>query len=451
VNSDQRTVLFVSHAYPEDNVFAGWLADRLMVEGYDSWIDLRALKGGERIWPEAEKAIRDRAFRFLYVLSSASNTKEGTLQELELAKKIASAKGWSDFVIPLVVDDLRPADFNIRLTQLRPIEFFKGWGAGLADLLAKLESVNAPKTSSPEAAAHSWRSRVSGADRLRPVPERLYSNLLPLLHIPPRMFAFPRPEGSDPFQLASEATRPLAYSGTSLYSFETDPSQIHASLRGAKSLSIETARTRPREDPGRAHFDAMTALVRSTWEFGVRGKGLLAYEMANKKQCLFFPQNLTPDRVGFKTPDFDSWRSVTGISQGSFWHYGMSAYVREFDDLQLAIAAHVVFSDDGTTPWPSHEQQHRARRRIGRFWWNAKWRDLLLAATSWLAGGADVIRLECGSGERLEVGAVPTIVEAPFQFDHGPAIFDEDLPEVDEGFDPDTSEELADDDGLSEV
>lgn len=449
--SDHCTQLFVSHAYPEDNVFAGWLSDRLNVEGYDTWIDLRALKGGERIWPEVERAVREKAFRFLYVLSSTSNAKDGTLQELELARKVASLNGHEDFVIPLVIDDLRPAEFNIRLTQLRPIDFSKGWGSGFADLLAKLDSVDTPKTVSPETAAHSWRARVSGADRLRYTPERLYSNLFSFRRVPRRMFAFSIPQGSYIDELAGEAAHPLVRSGDQIFSFESDPSRIHRLLEGCTMTPVETVLARPREDPGRAHFDAFVALVRASWEVALTRRGLALYEMANKRKCFFFPKDLAPDRVAFSTQDVASRRSLTGVSRGAFWHYGVTAYIRAYQGLHLALSSHVVFSDDGATPWQSHELLHKARRRIGRHWWNDKWRDLLLAATSWLANGSDVIGFDVSSAERLEVSAIPLTLEAPFRYEHGTPSSDETHVEEEGELDPDVPEGCDDDGDHVEV
>jgi hypothetical protein len=432
--------LFVSHAYPEDNAFAGWLADRLAVEGYETWIDLQALKGGERIWPEVELAVRENAFRFLYVLSATSNAKDGTLQELELARKVAATLGCGDFVIPLVIDDLRPSDFNIRLTQLRPIIFSSGWAAGLSELLAKLESVNAPRTTSPEAAARAWRVRMSGAEKISQSPERLYTNLLPLRHIPSRMFSFPISDGADVERVTGEAACPLVVSGNTLYSFEEDPSLIHPSLRGPR-VRVETAASRPHDEPGRSHFDALTALIRTSWECALLKRGLRLYPMANKRRCLFFPVNLAPNRVHFATPDITSWRSLTGVSRGAYWHFGMTAYVRDFGGLNLAIGSHVVSSDDGITPWSSDTAQHRARRRIAKNWWNDRWRDLLLAAASWMAEDGEAISFEVAAGEQLEIAATPKIVEAPFRFEHDPssavgARTDEERPRDDAQNDP---------------
>ncbi len=39
--------IFISHANPEDNYFASWLATKLNLLGYEVWCDTEELKGGE--------------------------------------------------------------------------------------------------------------------------------------------------------------------------------------------------------------------------------------------------------------------------------------------------------------------------------------------------------------------------------------------------------------------
>ena len=77
-----RDFIFVSHANPEDNEFALWVTLQLAKEGYPVWCDLTRLLGGEDFWVDIENAIRERAVKFLYVLSNTSNTKPGPLKEL---------------------------------------------------------------------------------------------------------------------------------------------------------------------------------------------------------------------------------------------------------------------------------------------------------------------------------------------------------------------------------
>ena len=51
-------MLFISHANPEDNEFAQWLALQLAKCGYPVWCDLTKLLGGETFWSDIEEALR---------------------------------------------------------------------------------------------------------------------------------------------------------------------------------------------------------------------------------------------------------------------------------------------------------------------------------------------------------------------------------------------------------
>src|SRR5271170_4787545 len=84
-----RDVLLLSHANPEDNEFTLWLALQLVNEGYRVWCDLTKLLGGEVFWDDIEEVIETRAVKVLYILSRASNAKDGSLKELHFAQGVA--------------------------------------------------------------------------------------------------------------------------------------------------------------------------------------------------------------------------------------------------------------------------------------------------------------------------------------------------------------------------
>src|SRR5271156_973886 len=115
--SQERNMIFLSHATPEDNSFARWLALQLANEGYPVWCDLTKLLGGEDFWKDIQEAIRKRSIRFLFVLSRPSNTKEGTLQELACAKAVAAQvrSEIRDFIIALKIDDLPYSEVDIEI------------------------------------------------------------------------------------------------------------------------------------------------------------------------------------------------------------------------------------------------------------------------------------------------------------------------------------------------
>ena len=53
------------------------------------------------------------------------------------------------------------------------------------------------------------------------------------------------------------------------------------------------------------------------------------------------------------------------------------------------------------------------RRGFCKSWWNARWRDLILAYTSWLSGGNSFIELPVGSGQSIKLFCRPIIFESP--------------------------------------
>ena len=61
-----RTLVFVSHAAPEDNVFAKWLATQLAIAGYEVWCDVTKLLGGEKFWDDITEAIEKYACRVIF-------------------------------------------------------------------------------------------------------------------------------------------------------------------------------------------------------------------------------------------------------------------------------------------------------------------------------------------------------------------------------------------------
>jgi hypothetical protein len=139
--------------------------------------------------------------------------------------------------------------------------------------------------------------------------------------------------------------------------------------------------------------------------------------MASGRTCLFFPKGFDSDeRVAFETPDHQTWRALVGESKGAQWHFGVSARASEAMEFTLSLNSHVVFTDNGQDPWMADDRQHRARRRIGKNWWNDKWRDLLMATMSWIAGGQDIIRVPCGGGLSFTVSRLPLIFESPFSY-----------------------------------
>ena len=145
-----RDTLFISHATPQDNDFSIWLASRLEMLGYRTWIDKKGLLGGEVFWQTIQNTIKNDAIKILFVYSENirdvnDNLKSGIDKELSYAESIANEEQIKDFIIPLRIDN---SQFNafIGSNRLNHIPFETNWADGLKQLLKKLEKDSVPKT-----------------------------------------------------------------------------------------------------------------------------------------------------------------------------------------------------------------------------------------------------------------------------------------------------------------
>jgi hypothetical protein len=160
-----RNLVFISHANPEENDFARWLGLQLTRAGYAIWSEVTKLIGGESFWEDIEEAIRNYTVKFLFVLSKTSNAKQGTLDELHLARTVAKNEKLTDFIIPLRVDDLSFSEINVAIHRLNVIDFTHGWAPGLAQVLDKLEKDKVPQDTSrfnPTAVSLWWKAHCDG-------------------------------------------------------------------------------------------------------------------------------------------------------------------------------------------------------------------------------------------------------------------------------------------------
>ena len=58
--SNKKNIIFISHATPEDDELAIWLASRLQMAGYEVWIYKSELKGGEEFWDNIQNTINKK-------------------------------------------------------------------------------------------------------------------------------------------------------------------------------------------------------------------------------------------------------------------------------------------------------------------------------------------------------------------------------------------------------
>lgn len=458
-----RDMIFISHANPEDNDFTLWLALQVAKAGFPVWCDLTKLLGGEDFWKDIEQAIRERTTKFVYVLSKTSNDKDGPLQELQVAVNVARDKQLPDFVIPTLVDELAPRDFNIQLSRLNAISFNKGWASGLKDLLAKLDRdgvARSPNFSAVTVATW-WREHFGATQGVTAEGEQYLSNWFPI-HVRPSLLYVHSLSRTQIGKIEIQSDLPfpgfqyerflLSFAPPKDFSGRLGDSLIIAdsnsySIDGLLSGEETTGFCKTKEMRG-----FISRLLGLSWEKFIRDRGLSYYLMANGAKCIYpTTAQLSDGGVSFQgTSGKKTSRNLIGYktikataSEDEYkrlWHFGLSASPLVHPALAFAMKAHVVFSKDGSVVLDNKRLLHRARRSQCKDWWNDDWRDRMLAAMAWLSAGASEIAIAVGSDSFVTIATEPIGFTSPVSYQDPETeigVVDETVDEADEEDDDD--------------
>lgn len=444
VARQDRRLLFLSHATPEDNDFAKWLATQLAAVGYQVWCDVTELLGAERFWNNITDAIEGHTFRFLFTSTRFGNTKSGCLRELKIASETAVKFGLRDFIVPLKVDPVEQVPFSASPEIIRDLNFVRfdeNWAAGLAQLLKLLEREGAPKSGSagPGCVADWYRRSLERNRHVVVSNERCLSNWL-RLKLPEEIHLHRTSAPADVLSsIANDFARPKRVHGDFLITFARQH-EVQASLGPhvavRESLPVKAAQFYQEglADLSIAAPDAQRVvadLIRQAWEAEMRRRGLFSYELASGLPAWFFKHGHLPkDRaylaqVGRKKPyrqlvGKKSKRKLDGTKvPDGFWHYAVSAVPHLFPFPRLVLRHHVVFTNDGERLWSTVERMHRARRRVCKNWWNAEWRDRLLAFSRWLNPEGPHVTVLVGDSAGLRINTAPMAFISPWTYFEG--------------------------------
>lgn len=422
MDQSNRTRVFLSHANPHDNILTAWLGSRLAAAGYQVWSDLDCLRGGERIWPTIQSAIRDETSKFIFLGSRKSAESTGVLNEVHEALSTGKRLGDPNFVLPIKTDDLPWDDFPIQVKPIAGIDFHGDWPGGFNTLLGVLARDNVPRDASSSELLRIADLYIDAQRSLSHQPETLVSNWLPILELPVKLYAYrSRLSAMDLRAGKDRVSFPSEAHGRLLLTFaEPEFVKVNVPVELGLDPAYEMELTeflsgRPPNAPefGPEAGKMGNSIVRQAWEgFAVRA-GLYA---AGDPPKWFVPEGWV---VGEKAHyvDFNgkrAWRQLEGKAKDLRWHYAVSARPRLYEPRVLQLTPHVIFSADGSHPLAD---QKGLRRRHCKLWWNDKWRDLMLAFLARLFGpDATSGAIPLGGQAVLKVGARPTSFTLPMSY-----------------------------------
>ncbi len=404
----KREHLFISYAW-EDGALAEWLTLRLTAEGYAVWCDRFKLLGGES-WPQdIDDAIKHRTFRMLHVISAHSLRKENPTKERQLALALQRERK-EELFIPLNADGTKPIDLNWQLSDINYIPF-QDWGAGLKQLLSKLEKVKTPKPLVSTGYSVATEALLP-PDVIIAEPEPLYSNWFQFGAIPPAILRFTTKQSdSDLVDFALKESWPHKRVRETFYSLLKPPANANESslLRSAGGVSWKDVE----EVDGIRTRDLLFEFLNKSIYARCLALGLKAKD---DRGTVYFPQGLVPgDRLRFAISSGRK-RGVRVLGRrrsgaGHFrYHLGFILRARQGVGTepvaQLKLRLHVVDSAGQEVP---PKVAFRRVTKVRRAWWN--WQQLLRQAgvMEFLSSGGDTIELTPGSEVEFNLARNPLI------------------------------------------
>jgi hypothetical protein len=413
-----RDTIFISHATPDDNDFVRWLGARLMGHGYKVWSDVLELKGGTPFWRGIEEALRHRAVKVIYVVSKASidPNRQGVRNELSVADTMKKTLADPEFIIPVRIDDTAFGDFPIQVHQLNAIDFARGWGQKLTELLDTLEAAGVPTSEDDQTEAFEhWRESFAlAARKVEAIPERVLTNFSPVVCLPETITFFDY-EGDNTKVAAAlnETGIPYRRFNRHILSFASAeelqdalPPSFTVKVRARPALvdflsgRVEGPAS-PRSSEARK---IVTFLLRTHIERYLASRGLERFETASG-DAYFFPTGLLPaDKVSYiSASGRRTYKKPVGRSERNKvnWHLAMKVNVVLGPPAFVRFKPYVCFSEDGRTAIADAKKTSAIRRRFCRNWWNLHWRQLQEAFCAFLADGNQEIAIELSGPESL--------------------------------------------------
>lgn len=378
-----KDTIFISHANPENNYFAAWLASKLRLLGYKVWVDVSDIKPGQYFNRDYERVIREESIRFLSVVSNEYLIKSkkddtGVMNEILCARTIKDIDG---FIIPLHYDNSDFAEFTVGLRGRQAISFDKNWADGLSVLLQYFEEANIPKQENQNNTIQFWHN----AQKIKSEPiekeEKYLTNWFPA-NLPPDVFIH-QPEAlieSEfalmPYTYIRESDRLITFASPDTFRNYTKLSSSHT-LKLNQFLTNESIQIDNKfqlTEPNKKLVKLLNKIFRSH----LIKKKLKVYEQANKREIFHFPFSKENLKMVSLKQLGKTRRTIIGKTSEFTWFFAISHAASTYPYPNFKIFYHLVFTDN-KGKYLDKEDQHELRRSLPSDWFNRKWLETLLA------------------------------------------------------------------------
>lgn len=411
-----KETLFISHANPEDNYFASWLATKLIGFGYQAWVDVDDFKAGDAFFTTIQPIIKDESIRFIAVNSEgyirkSKDQNTGVARELNTA---ITVRDIDKFIIPIRIDDSDYNDFPAHYASWNAVDFNENWQDGLMDLVDQLEKMNIPRTENLDDPTENWLKTIKSENKVIDKEEKCYSNWFP----------FELPEvihvhnvGSSDKDALSEFPYPYTLEANRLITFADENTvEPYFSLISSSSLKTDSFLSSDELliDETFTLIEPKKKLIRLL--NGCFKKHLIKQDLNywRKRDLNYFPK--LEKSVSLKKRFGKSSRALSGIKSVTIkrkarkinWHFAISASADIYPFPHYKLYYTLVFTNENDRFLGKKENQN-LRRSVPADWYNRKWFEILLASVLKISESeeSEYIELEISDDTYLNVSNLP--------------------------------------------
>lgn len=402
-----RKKIFISHAVPNDDYLAVWLASKLNLLGYDVWVDKEDLRSGSAFWNNIDLLIRKESIRFLAIISEAYILKSqdrntGVFTELNAAKTVS--REIENYVIPIRADNSSFDDFPLVTLGLDAVDFSINWGAGLKKLIKELELYSIPQTEPEENTLALWYKYQSIQGSPKKQFETYGSNWFEC-SLPKKISVY-KFQG-DLAKIGKHIPFPFVRNGDYCIGFFNDDG-LEVGTLYKEDILVEDFlfdNSYPL-DSGDMIIDTEPKFVnlmnRAIYNYFYFNEDFKAYPVANKKLVVYPIQTHSKSGyVSFTRNGKKGRRTLKGTKPVN-WSFGLS-FIFQLHPFPHYIANHHLLSSD-SNGFFKDDDQLKYRRSIPSEWYNRHWFERILAFMNLASGLKDysVFSFQCGR-ETIEI------------------------------------------------
>jgi hypothetical protein len=390
-----REHLFISYA-TEDYVFAEWLALRLTSDGHKVWCDRFELLGGESYPKDIDKAIKNKTFRLLALMSHHSVDKDNPVKERTMALNVGKELKIPDFLIPLNIDGLSSTELDWMTGDITYIPFDKNWAVGYRQLLKKLSKIDTPQNvkDGPGIVSDVFLSLNQYIDE----PEPIHSNCLKILNYPTIIKKYNIGSTVSWYALLDLAKQWPIYTKTidTVYAFHDPPEDIVDNFKVHYRSSFNINENEEIEGIKIDNI-LINLLTRSLNALFVQ-KGLwfhdkqiyYPFDLFDKNKIHF--ETYTNKNTTVQVAGTRKWTIAGQESKLYNYHLAPRFFVRLDPDYGYLAMLNIGLYLSDMDGKPLNKRAAIARsRRMRKSWWNHEWFSRYLATMSFLSDGEEKI------------------------------------------------------------